>query len=575
MGNSVYQDDIAKYGWEKKAIDILNEARWFYKRLDIKIGKDNPKEAKLRQYMDALREDRKKKMVTGEELYPAAVPFYHVKEWIKERGDTLWRIFRKMPKGGLLHVHSAAALSTDAYLELLKEWSVKALHEPDKFPPIVVVTRCEERETKYLEGMLLFVYQLRGAENIEVVSLAHIMNNEMEMEKLKKKLSICSDESEKTIDIWREFNHIFARIDNLFTNEDFYREYHIAFFKECAEDNIGYVEMRSGFQEFCSVEAENEIWSYAGRHQEYHVDRHLYFKELTAQTDPQNPDGRFLILLEEARLEALRRGLIPETFSFRIILNARRDLDPAKEAELAKLSMKVDAAITLKEKPEYAKRIIGFDFVSEEDRGQPTSAYVETVIYQPFGAGYGYESPDKSERIKRINFFLHDGESCWKADDNVTDAAIVSKHRIGHGFNMNLFRATADEITAYHEGEEREKLIEPVLEICPISNQLLHYYHDIRNHSAYELMKNGICCVIANDDPLLLGNGGLSYDYWEAYVGMELPMEAIKASVYIAFLYRQFSYGAKSVFPYDDAMEELNGEWNRFVDEMCAELRIE
>ena len=28
-------------------------------------------------------------------------------------------IFRRMPKGGLLHVHSAAALSTDGYLELL------------------------------------------------------------------------------------------------------------------------------------------------------------------------------------------------------------------------------------------------------------------------------------------------------------------------------------------------------------------------------------------------------------------------------------------------------------------------
>lgn len=573
MGNSVYQDDIEKYKWEKKAIGILNEARWFYKRLDIKIGK-NPKEAKLRQYMDALREDMKRKMIEGEELYPSAVPFYHVREWIKETNDKLWHIFHKMPKGGLLHVHSAAALSTDAYLELLKEWSVKALSEPDKFPPIVVVTKCEEEEPKYLEGMLLFAYQLRGADNIETVSFAGIMNNGEKMEKLKKKLSICGDESEKTIDIWTEFNHIFARIDNLFTNEDFYREYHIAFFAECGADNIDYVEMRSGFQEFSPSGMEDEVWSYAGRHQEYHVDRHLYFKELTAQIDPQSPDERFLILLEEARFEAVKRQLIPETFSFKIILNARRDLDPAKEAELAKLSMKVDAAIALKENPAYAQCIIGFDFVSEEDRGKPTSAYVETVIYQPFGTGYGYVSPDKRERIKRIDFFLHDGESCWKSDDNVTDAAIVSKHRIGHGFNMNLFRAAADEITAYHEGEEREKLIEPVLEICPVSNQLLHYYHDIRNHSAYELMKNGICCVIANDDPLLLGNGGLSYDYWEAYVGMELPLEAIKASVYIALLYRNFSYRPSDAFKYDDAMEVLDDEWNRFVDEICSELHI-
>lgn len=583
MGNRIYRSGRTGYGQKKNEINTRNEVYWFYKRLEIEIGKRNPKEKKLKQYMDDLREQMKKEMVEGTALYPAAMPFYHTKAYLKEKDDILLHIFRKMPKGGLLHVHSAGALSTDGYMELLKSWSIKTQEDPENFPPIVVVTKCEEAETKYLEGMLLFAYQLVGAENIETVSFAGIMDNNEEMKKLKKKLSICEDATGQAVDIWTEFNHIFARIDNLFTNTNFYLEYHIAFFAECSADNIDYVEMRSGFQEFSlsgqgedGMNIEGEIWSYAGRHPEYHVDRHLYFKELTAQIDPVNPDERFLILLTEAREEAQRRELIPETFRFRIILNARRDLDPANEKELEKLSQKVDSAISLKENHKYAELIIGFDFVSEEDRGVPTAKYVDSIIYQPFGTGYKHteEFEDKRYRIRRIDFFLHDGESCWKSDDNITDAAIISRHRIGHGFNMNLFRGTLDEITTYHLSEGSEKLIEPVLEICPVSNQLLHYYRDIRNHSAYELMKNGICCVIANDDPLLLGNGGLSYDYWEAYVGMELPLEAIKASVYIAFLYQNFSYGPEAAFKYDDAMEQLNQEWDVFVDDVCSEFHI-
>ncbi len=582
MGNRVYQHDKDGYERKKRGINLKNDLYWFYKRLEIEIRK-NPKEVKLKKYMDSLREQMKKEMVEGETLYPSAIPFYQTKKCLNERKDTLLQIFRKMPKGGLLHVHSAAALSMDGYIALLKSWSEMSKADPKKIPQIVVVTKCEETDSKYLEGMLLFDYQLVGAKNVEYVSFAGIMNNDEEMEKLKKKLSICEDATGGAVDIWTEFNHIFARIDNLFTNADFYREYHAAFFVECHRDNIDYVEMRSGFQEFClpgnaedGTDAAGKIWSYMDRHPEYHVDRHLYFKELTAKTDPVNPDEQFLLLLREAKAEAIKRKLIPDEFQFRIILNARRDLDPAKEQELKKLSQKVDAAISLKENHKYADLIIGFDFVSEEDRGEATYKYVDSIIYQPFGTGYEHteEFRDKRSRICRIDFFLHDGESCWKSDDNVTDAAIISRHRIGHGFNMNLFRETAEEITMYQSGESSEKLIEPVLEICPISNQLLHYYRDIRNHSAYELMKNGICCVIANDDPLILGNAGLSYDYWEAYVGMELPLEAVKASVYIAFLYKNYCYGENSAFKYDDAMTELNQEWDKFVDEVCAEFSI-
>jgi adenosine deaminase CECR1 len=116
------------------------------------------------------------------------------------------------------------------------------------------------------------------------------------------------------------------------------------------------------------------------------------------------------------------------------------------------------------------------------------------------------------------------------------------------------------------------QIVEPVLEICPISNQLLRYIPDIRNHPARQLMKKGIGCVIGNDDPQILGNPGLSYDFWEAYVGMELYLVDIKAMVFMAYLYSLYTYNTKKDFDYENAYDDFLIEWNEFVDTTCAKL---
>lgn len=67
---------------------------------------------------------------------------------------------------------------------------------------------------------------------------------------------------------------------------------------------------------------------------------------------------------------------------------------------------------------------------------------------------------------------------------------------------------------------------------------MLRYYPDLRTHSAYELIKGGVQCVLGNDDPMILGNPGLSYDFWEAYVGMGLDMKDIKGIVFNAYVCR-------------------------------------
>lgn len=565
MANKLYQQTKKEYQLERGKLEARDESRWFYKSLGIRLNRQ--KELDVADHMEELRNKMKDDVVNGKTIYPAAIPFYLLKSELDDKQNELLSVFQVMPKGGLLHVHSSGALSTDGFLELLERWCNHSQEEKVIYPDIMVIRKCSPIEEKYIEGMLLFSYQCPNVpEGTVIVSVLDVIRNPEEKEWLKEKLSISTDKNGKATDIWKEFNLIFARIDSLFTNRVFYTLYHASFFLECIEDRIYYVELRCGFQEFQDVQGKDGIgWTYADRHANYRAARHLYYKELIEEANPENPDTDFLEALLEAQEMVKDMGKI----HFRVILNARRDLDPSKPEELAKLSKKVDTAIQIHEMGDdkFEKLVIGFDFVSEEDRGKKTSEYANQIIYKAVGEGYDAPSSLKKDdrpRIQRINFFLHDGESSWKKDDNIMDAAMISKHRIGHGFNMNQYPEVVRTIT--NRKQDENKLAEPVLEICPISNQVLRYNTDIRNHSAYELMKNGVCCVFANDDPLIFGNVGLSYDYWMAYVGMELPLEAIKASVYIAFLYRNYSYADGEEFNYKDTYRYFSLVWDSFID---------
>jgi adenosine deaminase CECR1 len=66
---------------------------------------------------------------------------------------------------------------------------------------------------------------------------------------------------------------------------------------------------------------------------------------------------------------------------------------------------------------------------------------------------------------------------------------------------------------------EEYKKMNICVEICPLSNQMLRYYNDIRLHPIKALLTNGVKVSISSDDPSLFGTIGVSVDFYVASVG--------------------------------------------------------
>lgn len=451
------------------------------------------------------------------EYYPIH-SFNEVKDDIEK--NELFQVFRRMPKGGNLHIHTSATLSTEKFIQLLKDFN-----NGQSWKVFVWVNENGIR-TQFDDGTLFLVskgyefYLSRDAKN-------HLKGLEQFGEdELRAYYSFMDVEHTKEVKyIWDEFNLIFSRVSKILIVKDFYKEYYKRAFQELVDDNIDYVELRFGM-----AKLEEGIWS----------DVCIRPPDLGYRTRQKKWDA--INVIWEVYQEFIKTN---KDFKLKLIISGSR-----RKKEEENIKEKINEA--LKETFNWMQIaefqaenfVIGYDLVSEEDRGNSTDNYAEAIY--------------DSEYSKDISFYFHDGESCWADDDNLYAAVSLGTKRVGHGLNLFRFPSLVESIQKHNVA----------LEVCLVSNQLLRYTPDLRMHLIGEYMNRGIECVICSDDPSILGNGGLAYDFWEVYYSQLIDLKAIKKLIINSYM-----YSGMNQEEYEIKIKQWEEKWNQFVEREVEELK--
>ncbi len=304
------------------------------------------------------------------------------------------------------------------------------------------------------------------------------------------------------IDPWSEFENRFDRIRQLLNYRPFFKEYYHKALLDLVLDNVQHVEIRMIFDHLFDFE----------------VPRYPYEMMIVD----------FIKIFDDIKQ-------IHPQFTLKLIYTSLKFLS-VEEAK-----KQIQQAITFKSL--YPNLISGFDLVAEEDKGNSIAFYDQVWNdIDELSTKLGVELP----------LFLHAGESKSTHNTNVNDLLLLNNKRIGHGLNLVLFPFSMQVV------KDKDMLVE----LSPLSNQILGFVNDLRNHPGRILLNNGIQCSINNDDPAVFGYDGLSYDFWSVYTAWELDFRALKKLVFNSINYSSLSKAQK-----EEALKHLNLAWEKFVIE--------
>ncbi|XP_004007020.4 adenosine deaminase 2 isoform X2 [Ovis aries] len=303
--------------------------------------------------------------------------------------------------------------------------------------------------------------------------------------------------------IWAKFKTIFFVLRGLVSYAPVFRDYLSQGLEEFYQDNVLYLEIR------------------ASLYPVYELNGTVYSQEWLVRT------------YEEVAHNFAKAH--PGFIGIKLIFSDNR----TKNESLIKKSIQTAMGLRVK----FPGIVAGFDLVGREDTGHTLYDYREALMIP---ASQGVHLP----------YFFHAGETDLEGtpvDRNLLDAVILNSTRIGHGFALSKHPAVL--------AEAWKKDIP--IEVCPISNQVLKLVSDLRNHPAAVMMAAGYPMVISSDDPSAFGARGLSYDFYEAFMGiggMSADLRTLKQLAINSIRYSTLSETMKK-----SAMETWEERWQKFV----------
>ena len=321
-------------------------------------------------------------------------------------------------------------------------------------------------------------------------------------------------EDESIGDIWPEFEQIFGRMSPLISNypyEDYLYE-SIEYF--ATKDKVAHLELRS-----------------------------------------HRPNENTIEMYKRIR-NRLKDNAVD--ISFRLIYSDSRRLASGESFDDAcsRLRKSMTNAISLIAK--YPDMVTGFDIYSEEDKGIPSSLLASLLIDARGQA---------AAKAVDFNLYLHGGESLFPVsfnatdefaknipkyyNNNVIDVYLLCAKRIGHGFEL----AKLPHLAQYYA----ENGI--CVEICPVSNQLIRYFKDLRNHPGISLFNQEVPVTISPDDPAIFGYQGVSFDYWVAVMAWDMSIADVKKCIVNSIEYSSLNTTEKNKL-----MKKWQKQWTEFID---------
>lgn len=109
------------------------------------------------------------------------------------------------------------------------------------------------------------------------------------------------------------------------------------------------------------------------------------------------------------------------------------------------------------------------------------------------------------------------------------------------------------------------------IELNPISNQVLALVKDMRNHPASFFFAENFPVVVSNDDPNLWGSKGLSYDFYETFVGIMSRDADLRALKQLAM--NSITYSGLNGQEQTEAFVIWNKAWDKFVGSLARKCK--